>query len=290
MDISVNGFQRNLVFNAKNPKFSKEYMDKMLLPLLDKEDVSLDIMVKKSGYTIHAVMKWFLESVGMSAAKFFRLRKQERLRSEFNNFYNKNTPELEIAKSYNYSVGWVKKQFFKLKIKEPQKDLQLRLMRRVPPLLNAGCSLKDIAEDVECSSNTLRRWIRKTDKLKEESIVEYRHNNNIKLKKEYSEEELELKQSLAILFAEGKGLKEAAKVLNISQNKALYWKNKFNLKTKKDEAIERMKTLVPEFMLLKMSLNAMAREIGDISAATVRRFIKDEYGKNYIEFRMNKKA
>ena len=285
MNISINSSAQTLVFNGKSLKFTKQNMDSVLFPLLHKEDANLDMMVRESNYTHHAVLKWFLDSVGMSAAKFFKLRKTEKLKNEILDLYNNSTSEHEIAKVYNCSIKWVKKQLSKFKIKESRKDLNNRLDERVPILLKEGYPISYIAEDVRCSLNTVRKWIAKN---KKEGIVEYRKQNNIKIKRNFNEEEVELKQKLENIFAQGLGVTEAAKITGLSVCKIVYWKSKFNIKTRKDETAEKMREVVSEFIKNKMSIKEMAQKIGSISTATIRRFIKQEYGKNYIDIRMNR--
>lgn len=285
MNLSINHSCNNPVFSAKNPKFSMEYMDKVLNPLLSDENVTVEQMAKMTNYTHHRIYHWFLKSKGMSAAAFFKLRKMEKLKNELIDFYNKNTPEREIAKFYNYSVSWVNNKLLQFKIKESRGELNERLAQRVPILLKEGRSLDYIASDLNCSAYIISNWINENIK---QPVFEYRRKNNIKLKKDFTTEELELKQKLETVFAEGKGIKEAAKIIGITKYKVIYWKEKFNLKTKKEEAIERMEELVPLFVPLRMSLKKMAHEIGELSTATIRRFIHSKYGKKYIDIRMGR--
>ena len=285
MDLSINNSAIYITFNAKNPKFSKEYMDKVLIPLLADENVTVEQMAKISNYKPHRILDWFLKSKGMSAAKFFKLRKLAKLKEQMSDLYDKNPKTSEIAEFYNCSLSWVNKKLQNLNIRESRQELYERLSKRVPVLLKEGRSVEYIAADQNCSVYIINNWINSNIK---ESVVEYRHKNNIRLKKDFTEEELELKQKMEKIFAGGDGIKDAAKILGISTNRALYWKERFGLKTKKEEAIERMKELVPVLVPLGISLKRMVKEIGEISTATVRRFIKDEYGKNYIDIRMNR--
>ena len=285
MNISINNYSQHMTFNAKSPRFTKDYMDRVLLPILEKENSNLDMMVKESDYTYHAILKWFENSLGMTAAKFFKLREEENLKGVLADFYNKGTPIPEIAKIFNRSTGWVQKKLFKFKIRVPRAELSKIQAKRANELLEEGRPIKYIANDVKCSINTVRQWFFNNGT---ESIVDYRHKNNIKIKRDLSDETFELKQKLEKIFASGKGVSEAAELTGLSKTQVCYWKTKFNLKTKKEEAVERMKILVPTLIPFKISLKEMAKRIGEISTATVRRFIKDEYGKNYIDIRMNK--
>ncbi len=285
MNLSINNSYNNLTFNAKNPRFTMEYMDKILNPLLADENASVEQMVKLSHYKPHRIYHWFLKSKGISAAKFFKLRKQEKLKQQMTDLYDKDPKTRNIAEFYDSSVGWVNKKLQKFNIRESREELKERLSKTVPPMLKEGRSVEYIAADQNCSPFIINSWISKNIK---ESVREYRRKNNIKLKRDFTNEELELKQQLENVFAAGNGIKEASKIIGISKFKVIYWKERFGLKTKKEEAIERMKHLVPLLVPLGISLKRMAKEIGEISAATVRRFIKDEYGKTYIDIRMGR--
>ena len=285
MNLSINRSYNNPCFSAKNPKYTIEYMDKVLNPLLSDENVTVEQMAKITHYTNHRIHHWFLKSKGMSAAAFFKLKKMEKLKNELIDFYNKNIPESEIAKFYNYSVRWVNDKLLKFKIKESREELNERLAQKVPNLLKEGRSVEYIASEVNCSSYIVSNWINENIR---QPVIEFRRKNNIKLKKDFTNEELELKQKLETVFAEGKGIKEAAKIIGITRYKVIYWKERFNLKTKKEEAVERMEKLVPLFVPLRMSLQSMAKEIGELSTATIRRFINSKYGKNYIDIRMGR--
>ena len=285
MNLSINYSYNNPAFNGKNPRFTMEYMDKILEPLLADETMTVEQMAKISHYKPHRILNWFLKSKGISAAKFFRIRELERLKQQMSELYDKNTKPREIAQLYESSLCWVHKNLLKFNIRESRQELDERLKSRVPILLKEGRSVEYIAADLNCSPYIINSWISKNIK---ESVREFRRKNNIRLKKDFTDEELELKQKLENLFAEGKGVKEAAKILGITRNKAIYWKERFNLKTKKDEAIQRMEELVPLLVPLGISIKRIAKEIGEISAATVRRFISDKYGKRYIDIRMGR--
>ncbi len=285
INLSINNSYNNPTFNSKNPRFAIEYMDKILNPLLADENVTIEQMVKLSNYKPHRIHDWFLKSKGISAAKFFKLRKQEKLKQQMSDLYEKNHKARELAEFYDYSVAWVNKKLQNFKIRETHEELNERLGKRVPLLLKEGRSVEYIAADLNCSPFIVSSWISKNIK---ESVVEYRRKNNIRLKKDFTEIELELKQKLENVFAQGKGVNESAKILGITRNKVIYWKERFGLKTKKEEALEKMKEVVPLLIPLGVSLKRIAKEIGEISAATVRRFIKDEYGKKYIDIRMGR--
>ena len=285
MNLSINYSYNNPTFNAKNPRFTMEYMDKILNPLLLDEDVTIEQMATLSHYKPHRIHNWFLKSKGISAAKFFKLRKQEKLKQQMADLYEKNPKTRKLAEFYDYSVGWVNKKLQNFNIRESREELNERLSKTVPPMLKEGRSVEYIAADQNCSPFVISSWINKNIK---ESVREYRRNNNIRLKKDFTEEELELKQKMENAFAEGDGIKDAAKHLGITRNKAIYWKERFGLKTKKEEALEKMKEIVPVLVPLGISLKRIAKEIGEISAATVRRFIKDQYGKTYIDIRMGR--
>ena len=260
-------------------------MDKVLNPLLADETITVEKMVEMTHYTQNRIHNWFLKSKGMSAAKFFRMRELEKLKQQMSDLYDKNTKTREIAELYEASVGWVNRNLLKFNIKESRQELNERLKRRVPLLLKEGRPVEYIASDVDCSVYIVNNWISRNIK---ESVLEYRRKNNIRLKKDLTEEELELKQRMENAFAAGDGIKDAAKNLGMTRNKIIYWKERFGLKTKKEEALEKMKEIVPLLVPLGISLKRIAKEIGDISAATVRRFIIDEYGKKYIDIRMGR--
>ena len=247
MKLSINLKFNSVNFSSKYTKFSKENMDKVLLPLLKNDTIEFKDMVKMSGYTNHALLKWFKESFGISASDYFKNRYNEKLKQQMLSFYNNGASLKEVAEYFDRSQKWVYNQYLKFGFKLQREAFEEKISEELPKLLAAGHTIDSIVKILKCSKTKLARWINKNIGS---GIVQYRQKHNI-----------------------------VAKII--------WLKQKYGLKSEFDNAHERMEKLVPEMIKDKLSLRKMSLVIG-LSAATIRRWIMNTYGKKYLDIRLNK--
>jgi AraC-like DNA-binding protein len=283
MDIKINPINQNLVFNAKLTKFSKQNMDRILLPML-RNNAEFSTLVSKSGYTPNAVLNWFINSLGISAAEYYKTKKQEILKAEMKEFHEKKLPLKQVAKHYGKTVKWVYEKYMEFGFRVPRSVVNKRLDNEIPKLISEGYTLDKIAELVNCSETKLRKWV---SKHIGRSIVEYRHNNKIAIKHGTGNLELTLVDLMKKCFEAGKTIKETAKILGIVIPKVRRLKDKYGIKSDLDLAHEKMEKFVPKMIEDKLTIKQMSKVTG-LSAATIRRWINKVYGKNYINIRMDK--
>lgn len=276
MDLSINFNNNNsykLSFNARLTKFSKENMDKILLPLLQDDTIEFKDMVTRSGYTSSAVLNWFKNTMGVSATEYFKNRTNDKLKKEFELLYKQGLSTSEIANHYGYSEKWVYKNFKKFGLKSRFAELEDKLNDRVPGLIQEGFSIVTICKILKCSKTRLQNWLNKNLK---EGIVKYRHDNNIIQKRKGKDVDKE-KELLENYFSCGMTIADVSKLLGYPTSKVLALKNKYGIKSSFNLAHERMEELVPRMLEEKLSLRKMSLAVG-LSAATIRRWIIKTYG------------
>ena len=276
--LKANNFKNNKL------KFSKERMDRILLPMVNDNIGDLKLMFTRSGYTKSAVCKWFYKTFGISIAKYIKLLKKNELKREMEDFYERNIPVQDVAEHYGRSINWVYSRYDEFGLKMKNDYMDKKEQEKAIELVKAGYVVKHIADIIKRSPKIIQRLINEHFK---EGLVKFRHDNRIPIKHRKNNDELEKVEKIKKFFAEGKSIKETAKLVGESAQRIFYLKEKYNIKTQSDIAHERMETLLPKFVEMKMRLKAMAKEIG-LSVQTVRRRIIELYGKNYIDIRMGK--
>ena len=283
MDLSLNLKFNSISFNSRYTKFSKENMDKVLLPLLKNENIEFKDMVKMSGYTNHALLKWFKESFGISASDYFKNRYNEKLKQQMLSFYNNGASLKEVAEYFDRSQKWVYNQYLKFGFKLQREAFEEKISEELPKLLAAGHTIDSIVKILKCSKTKLARWINKNIGS---GIVQYRQKHNIVAERRGSNIKNEIELIKEHLIS-GKSVTEIARILKYPLSKIIWLKQKYGLKSEFDNAHERMEKLVPEMIKDKLSLRKMSLVIG-LSAATIRRWIRNTYGKKYLDIRLNK--
>ena len=286
MDISINAYSNGLTFNSRKlTKALRAQRNEILESLLLKSDITLKEMKNASGLTYNAINDWFIETKGITSRQFFKNKRDEVLKQELAEFHAKKTPLPKIAAFYGRSVRWVHDYMLNFGIIKPKHVIDKELDNSMMSIIHNGGTIRTAASQNNCSNSRVIKWLKNN---LPEGIVEYRHKNNIRLHHEQDEKLIKIKKLLEQLFSEGKTITEAAKILELTTENICRLRDLFGLKTKKELAIERMKEMVPDFIKAKMRIPEMAKQIGEISTATIRRYIKSLTGKNYIEIRLEK--
>lgn len=269
MNISINSNSNNMVFEAKLTKFSKQFMDSKLMPLVDE---GFDAMVEKSGYTRSAVYNWFKKAFDMTPAEYYKQKKNNILKREFVILKDLGYTNQEIADYYNCSTKWVYDKFIKFGLQEKRKKIdKMAVLEKI----KAGQNIDSIAKEMGFSHSTVENCIHENFG----SIVEYRHNNNIAL-----QPNIEVAKKVEQCFAEGKGIKETSEHLNMSKSTVIDYKKLFNLKTKLDHARDFMDKYLPDMIKASWPVSKMSNLIG-LSKVTIMRAIKKLTGFSYKDLK-----
>ena len=284
MNISTDNSINIVTFNSKYTKTSMATMDKVLLPMLKDKNVDLATMVEKSGYTNNAILSWFKKTIGMSARQYFKQQKQNLLKQRLEEMHNNGMSVQQIAESFGTSVRWVYGQFHIYGLKSSILSLNEKLDLHLPNMIQKGYTIPAMAKKFKCSVYKIRQWIENNVHA---SIVDYRHRNAVNLLHEQKKERFEEKQLLTSYFKEGKTLKEIAKLMGVSTTTVLRLKNKYAIQTESDRGYELMETFLDDMVKYGDKLKTMSRFFG-LSESTIARRIKEKYGKNYLDIRLNR--
>ncbi len=270
MNISVDLNSNHLVFGEKYSKFSKQFMDSKLMPLVDE---GVERMVKKTGYTRHAISNWFIKTFGITPAEYYKQKANDVLKQEFIALHNLGFSTSDIAQRYNRSLKWVYEKELKLGLREKQKAIDTKT---VFEKIYAGQNIRDIARDMGCSHSTVEKCLKENTP---EGIVKYRHDNNISLLPN-----METAKQVERCFADGKNIKETSEHLNIAKSTVIDYKKLFNLKTKLDHARDFMDKYLPDMIKANWSITKMSKLIG-LSKSTIIRAIKKLTGFHYRDIK-----
>ena len=270
MNISVNLNSNKLVFGEKISKFSKQFMDSKLMPLVNE---GFDKMVQKSGYTRHAVSNWFLKTFKMTPAEYYKQKENNLLKQEFVALHNLGFSTSDIAQRYNRSLKWAYYKELEFGLREKRKAIDTKT---VFEKVYAGQNIRDIARDLGCSHSTVEKCLKENTP---EGIVKYRHDNNISLLPN-----METAKQVEQCFAEGKNIKETSEHLNIAKSTVIDYKKLFNLKTKLDLARDFMDKYLPDMIKANWHVSKMSKLIG-LSKATILRAIKKLTGFHYKDIK-----
>ena len=280
MDLSIN----NISFNSRYTKVSKISMDSVLFPMLKDKNANMKTLVENSGFTHNAILSWFKQSFGMSANKYFKQKELNSTKSQILDLYKKGMSPKEIAERFGNSVRWIYDQFHSMGIKASRMSLNARLNAKLPEMLKEGYTISTIAKRLECSVYKVRQWLK--DNVSE-NIIEFRHNQNINLKHESPKTSYENKQFVEKCFAAGKSLKEVSDLLGVSATTVIRIKDKYSLMSEKDRGYELMDMFLDDMVKARDSIKVMSRLFG-LSEATIARRIREVYGKNYLDIKLNK--
>ena len=250
------------------------------MPFIER-NATFNEMISESGYTKSALAKWFVESLGISAPKYFKNKEQESLKKEFAELKKRGFSDKELADYYKHSLNWVNNKSIEFGLKISRKELNNKLSKNVQRKVQAGMTVDAIAESMNCSYTKTHLYIKKniTD-----DIIKYRHENNILLEHKDKAKQNYLRYRLAKYFAQGKNVAETAKLWGIPKSRVSELKKLFGLKTKKDIAIEFMEKYLPDMIKADWSITKMANLI-ELSKATIRRRIKKLIGFDYHEIK-----
>ena len=284
MDISINLKFNNMNFYSRYTKVSKEKMDNILFPLLDEKNLDIETLVKKSGFSHLAILNWFKNSVGQSAAKYFKDKKLNILKKQIEDLHNQGLNYNEVAKLYGYSSKWAYNKYIDFGLKLRREDINERINQELPKMIKEGYTTRNIAKKLNCSVTIIYNWMHENLKV---GISEYRQINNIKIKHELNNIEKKEAELLKKYFSEGKNAKEVSELMNMSPSKISILKHKYNIKSMKEEAHDRLSELVPALMNDKISLKEMSKIIGT-SITTISRWIKTVHGKSYSDICKNR--
>ena len=281
MDLSIKFNNYNILFGEKFTKFSKENMDRLLLPLVKDGIIDINCMSSKTGYTVSAIENWFVRTFGMSVSKYRKNKHSEMLKNELENFYKQGVPMCEVAKHYGYSVSWVNNKYVQFGFKHQSVRLDSTEKEELSRLVQAGFPIAYIAEKLQCSKTTVQKWV---DINIKGGLVKFRHENGIILKHKNDNKDLELVRSIQKLFDEDKNIKEIAQILGISSQKVLRLKQKYNIKSKIDLAYDKIEELFPKMAEKELTIKQISNEVG-LSVRTIRRWIQMKFGKSYTELK-----
>lgn len=281
MDLSIKFYSNNVVFNSKLSTSTIEKMDRIIKPMLESGIHDLDLMSKETGLSSYTVKNWFKESLGMSARKYFKMKKEEKIKQKLKEFYDKDAPMREAAEFFGRSQAWVHSQCLKFGFKIQKVIFEKDVERDLWKLLKAGFPIQEICKRTNLSRNDVLKWLNINIKG---GLVKYRHDNNIVLKHSSYKKEYEQVEFIKKCFDEGKSIKETAKLLDVTSQKILILKEKYGIKSNLDKARERFEELAPKLIAEKKTLDFIVKEVG-VSLETVRRMIIEKYGKSYREIK-----
>lgn len=280
MDLSIN----NLTFNSRYTKVSKASMDKVLLPMLEDHTIDFKTLVDRSGYTNNSILSWFKQSLGTSANQYFKQRKNNVIKSEIIDLYNKGVPITQIAEYFDVSVKWVYEQFRILGLKTATKSVNEQLNLKMPAMLKEGYTISAMANALGCSVSKIRGWITKNLRS---GIVDYRHKKAVYIQRPSKKTNVEEKLFIQKCFESGKTLKEVADLLDMSITRVIRLKDKYGLTTEKDRGYELMDIFLDDMVKSGDKLKTMSRFFG-LSESTIARRIKEVYGKSSLDIRLNR--
>lgn len=283
MNLLIN-FNNDVTFKTQYKTVIKSEMSEVLLPMLQKPNMDLKTMVASTGFTNNAICNWFIETFGVSAAKYFRAKRLDLLKKEFLELNKNQTTIEDIAKKYGCSKKWAYNHMVKFGLKTKNADKEKLLDKTVLQMVNDGLPVNSIAERCNCSRSKIQQWLNKN---LDSSIVRYRRENNIKLLSKGKHSEILIAESLQKYFDAGYSQKEASEHFNISMPKIVLLKRKYNIKTFLDHANNLLDKFLPDFVEFKERIPIMSRIVG-LSEATIARRIKSLYGKNYIDIKMER--
>ena len=255
------------------------------MPLFKYGDViDVDNLSKNSGYTKTAIEKWFIKTFGLSVSKYLRSLQKEALKREMEVLFNSGVPIEEVAKKYGNSTTWVDKRYVEFGFKKHRVHINKSELEQILEFVSAGYVIEFIAKKFNHSNTTIQKIVNIHYK---DGLVKYRHDNNIPIIHNQCSSLSEDAEIVKKCFEAGKSVKDTAKILGKTRQSVLYIKEKYNLKTNSDIAYERLEEFLPRIKEFKLKLHDVAKDIG-LSAQTIRRRIKERFGKTYTEIMREK--
>lgn len=278
--ISLNDYNTNLIFSGRRPKFSKEELTKILVPLVDS-NLPVKELMKKTGISRRIIEKWFDDNYGTTAAKLYRNARKNKLRTELIELRDSGKSNAEIAESLGQTKRWVDKQLYKLKATRVRTKRSMLMQENIPWMLEAGYTIERIHDALQVGKTTISNWIKK---YYTSGVVRFRKQNNINIWRDIDNKRFNFKQNFISFFKNGGTITEATKLFDMSPASVFRWLKIFNIKTDKQQKFQKLDENLMECIDKKMNVTEIAKEYG-VSPATVTRKIKKITGKYYRDIK-----
>ena len=228
MDFAVTSCTPNVNFFGKHRTYSKEALDKIFLPLLENKNMTKQEFLNANDIPLRLKAIWFKESFGKTISKFFNERRDEQLKNEIMECRKSGMSNREISKQFRDKGQWVNYKLRRLAGFMTTKELQNMLDEKMPGMLEAGYTIERCSKELKVSLGTLYKWV---NAHKKESISDYRHNNNIKIKHDYDKTHADFKAELTEYFENGGTIKGATQKFKKTPCMIYAWMERFNIKS-----------------------------------------------------------
>ena len=269
-------------------------MSNSLVPMV-QSGASVSEMVRKFSFSVHSVRKWIYETYQASIKEIKKDIKRETkivnhqktqkeiFEEQFNDYLRQGLSPQEIQNKLHISPTSFKyymRKFHPFYV-SPKEIAEEDRLKKIMELAEDGLSSQQIGAALGLSKNYVYKWVQRKFNM---SLPQLRKQLNVKQKRTYKNENAreELKNKMSKYFAEGLGIVEVARMLGLSKIMTIYYKKIFNLKTKKQIAQESLSKIVPVLIKQGYTPRKIAEKVG-LSASTITRWLKKNYGKNFSE-------
>ena len=283
MNITLNigyNHNNNSIFLGRHKYLLKENMDPVLKPLLEDSN-TLHELVENSGYSYNAVKKWIKDTIGISAAKYFKPKQNDILKKELAELQKEGKSYSEIAGLKQKSTKWVFNKFVELGLLETKKNIQQSMNVLIPKLLQEGKTITAIKDELGVTYRMVSWWLKKN---LPEGIVRFRHQNNIAINKTIHNKYDNYVDDIQRLIKEGKNVEEIAELTGQTKRTIYYLSEKFNFDLPQKLTRKRITTKIPQMIKEGKNLKNIACE-HNIAEKTVKNWIEKCYNMSYKELK-----
>lgn len=279
MNIKINSYNNyNFAFCAKRPKLSNDELTRLLTPFKDSR-LSVEDIMKQTGFPKRTITDWFNRNFGMSAAKVYKSMELNELREEFTALKREGKSYGEIAELKGKTKKWVDKKMGALKITRSREEINKLLDENIPWMLVAGYTVEKISKALQIGTTTIYKKMKKYNPI---GMVQFRKNNDITIWRDLDLKHENLKKEMTEFFANGGTVNEAKKRFNMNGVVLYHWMEVFNIKSLKQKTSENMKEHLLDRVKAGVPVPEIAREFG-VADTTIYRNIKKMTGKTHTE-------
>ena len=169
----------NICFSGRKPNNSRQFMNEVLTPLVDKFTPVKEI-IRQTNFTRKQIDLWSLINHNMTISKLYKTRQHEIIKNKLIEYRSKGITIKDLTKIFGHTAEWINTRGKEFGIKPVNYEKQQQMSEHLPWMLDAGYTYKMIKKQLKISISTIQRWISENLGC---SITEYRKANNIKIKR-----------------------------------------------------------------------------------------------------------